>query len=122
MESLELILNAIRLLLPVFGLIFLLIIVCNWIIFQKAGKPGWAILIPIYGTIVNLNIVGKSGWYIFMFLIPLYGQIVVPIQLTHKLSKVFGHGTGFTLGLLFLPFVFYPILAFSKNTYTAPTN
>jgi len=34
-------------------------IVCKWIVYVKAGKPGWAVLIPIYNFIVLLEIVGK---------------------------------------------------------------
>ncbi|PSL29682.1 DUF5684 domain-containing protein [Chitinophaga ginsengisoli] len=96
----------------VIGLFF---IVCYWKIFEKAGKPGWACIVPIYSTIVMLEIVGKPWWYFFMFLIPIYGWIVLPIMLTHDFSKSFGKDIGFTLGLLFLPFIFYPILAFSRD-------
>ncbi|QHS62504.1 DUF5684 domain-containing protein [Chitinophaga agri] len=95
--------------------------ICNWKIFTKAGKPGWACLVPIYGTIVMLEIVGKPWWYIFMFMIPIYGWFVLPIQLTHHLSKSFGKDVGFTLGLLFLGFIFVPLLAFSSDIqYVGP--
>jgi hypothetical protein len=68
-----------------------------------------------------LEIVGKQWWWMFIIaIVPIYGWIIVPIQLTHKLSKAFGHDVGFTLGLLFLGPIFYPILAFEKNTYTKP--
>lgn len=89
--------------------------VCNWKIFEKAGKPGWACLVPIYGTIIMLEIVGKPWWYIFMFMIPIYGWFILPIMVTHDLSKSFGKDIGFTLGLLFLAFIFIPILAFSSD-------
>ncbi|SDG74633.1 DUF5684 domain-containing protein [Chitinophaga filiformis] len=92
-----------------------LMIVCGWKVFEKAGKPGWASIIPIYSLIVMLEIVGKPWWYIFMFLIPIYGWIVLPIMLTHDLSKSFGKDVGFTVGLLLLGIIFYPILAFSKD-------
>ncbi|SHM96739.1 DUF5684 domain-containing protein [Chitinophaga sp. CF418] len=95
--------------------ICVLLIVCGWKIFEKAGKPGWASIIPIYNLIVMLEIVGKPWWYIFMFLIPIYGWIILPIMLTHDLSKSFGKDVGFTIGLLLLGIIFYPILAFSKD-------
>jgi hypothetical protein len=96
-------------------------IACYWKIFEKAGKPGWAIFIPIYSTIVLLEIVGKPWWYIFMFLIPIYGWFILPIMLLHDFSKSFGKDIGFTLGLLFLGFVFLPIMAFSKDIqYVGP--
>jgi hypothetical protein len=103
------------------SLFFLLLaafyVYCSWRIFEKAGKPGWASIIPIYGTIVMLEIVGKPWWWIFMFLIPIYGWFILPIILTHKLSKSFGKDIGFTLGLLFLGFIFLPILALSKDIH-----
>jgi uncharacterized membrane protein YhaH (DUF805 family) len=92
-----------------------LMIVCGWKIFEKAGKPGWAAIVPIYSIIVMLEIIGKPWWYIFMFLIPIYGQIILPIMLTHDFSKSFGKDIGFTLGLIFLPFIFYPMMAFSRD-------
>jgi hypothetical protein len=38
-------------------------------------------------------------------------------MLTHDLSKSFGKDIGFTLGLLFLSIVFYPVLAFSRDIH-----
>lgn len=95
--------------------ICVLLIVSGWKVFEKAGKPGWASIIPIYSLIVMLEIVGKPWWYIFMFLIPIYGWFILPIMLTHDLSKSFGKDVGFTIGLLLLGIIFYPILAFSKD-------
>ena len=40
-------------------------IACWWIIFKKAGQPGWAILIPIYNLLVILRVAGKPWWWIF---------------------------------------------------------
>ncbi|MCF6405729.1 DUF5684 domain-containing protein [Chitinophaga filiformis] len=93
----------------------LLLIVSCWKIFEKAGKPGWASIIPIYSLIVMLEIVGKPWWYIFLFLIPIYGWIILPIMLTHDLSKSFGKDVGFTVGLILLGIIFYPMLAFNKD-------
>lgn len=106
----------------IFTLIFsIFFIVCYWKIFEKAGKPGWASIIPIYSTIVMLEIIGKPWWYIFMFLIPIYGWFILPILLLHDFSKSFGKDIGFTLGLLFLGFIFLPIMAFSKDIrYVGP--
>jgi hypothetical protein len=90
-------------------------IICQWIVFTKAGKPGWAILIPIYNLIIFLEIIGKPWWYMFMFLIPIYGWFILPIICINKFSKSFGQGVGFTLGLIFLNIVFVAIIAFSKS-------
>lgn len=40
---------------------------------------------------------------------------VLEIMFLNRLSKAFGHGAGFTVGLVFLNFIFILILAFSKS-------
>lgn len=94
-------------------------IVAEWKVFAKAGQPGWAVLIPIYNLYVLLKIVGKPGWWILLMLVPIV-NIVIPIYVIHLLSKSFGKGGGFTLGLLFLSFIFIPILGFGDATYKGP--
>jgi hypothetical protein len=100
------------------GLIFLPIVV-QWIIFQKAGKPGWASIIPIYSLYVLLKIVGKPGWWLLLFCIPVV-NIVYLIWTINMLSKSFGKDEGFTVGLVLLGIVFYPILAFGSARYLGP--
>lgn len=90
-----------------------------WRIFEKAGKPGWAAIIPIYNTIILLEIVGKPWWWILLFLIPVV-NIIFAVWMTNLLSLSFGKGVGFTIGLLFLSIIFYPILAFSNAEYKGP--
>jgi len=90
-----------------------------WKIFEKAGKPGWAAIIPIYNIIVLLEIVGRPVWWIVLLLIPIV-NIVVGFLLALDLSRSFGHDLAFALGLFFLGFVFYPILAFGSDTYRGP--
>ncbi len=90
-----------------------------WRIYEKAGKPGWASLIPIYNIIILLEIVGKPWWWILLMLIPVV-NIVFAVWMTNLLSISFGKEIGFTLGLLFLSFIFYPILAFSNAEYKGP--
>ena len=90
-----------------------------WRIFEKAGKPGWAAIIPIYNTIILLEIVGKPWWWLLLFLIPVV-NIIFAVWMTNLLSLSFGKGVGFTLGLVFLSFIFYPILAFSNAEYKGP--
>jgi hypothetical protein len=85
---------------------------CTWRLFSKAGEPGWAALIPIYGTIVYLKIAGKPWWWIFIL------WLVIPALIANiDLSKNFGRSTGFGVGLSFLPFIFLPILAFGPAQY-----
>ena len=99
--------------------IFVLMIVSMWKIFTKAGKPGWACIIPIYNIIVLLEIVGKPWWWLLLMLIPIV-NMVFAIWMLNLLSKSFGHEVGFTLGLLFLGFIFFPILGLGESKYIGP--
>jgi len=94
--------------------IVLLMIISQWKIYEKAGKPGWAVLVPIYSIIVLLEIIKKPGIWLLWLLIPGV-NIIFAIWAINLLSKSFGKSEGFTIGLLFLPYIFYPILAFDKS-------
>jgi hypothetical protein len=100
----------------VYFAILLLIIVSMWKIFTKAGKPGWAAIIPIYNIIVLLEIVNKPVWWIILLIIPIV-NIIFAIIVMHQLSLSFGQGIGMTLLFLFLPFIGYPMLAFGSAQY-----
>jgi hypothetical protein len=89
-------------------------IVSLWKLFEKAGKPGWACLIPIYSTIVMIEIVRKPMIWLLYLLIPGV-NIIFAIWLTNLFVKSYGKDEGFTVGCLLLPYIFYPILAFSKS-------
>ncbi|CAG0958880.1 hypothetical protein METP3_00702 [Methanosarcinales archaeon] len=97
------------------GLI-ILIVAGIWKVFVKAGQPGWAAIIPIYNIYILLKIACKPGWWLILYIIPLV-NIIVAIIVTSNISKNFGKGTGFTIGLILLPFIFYPILGFGDATY-----
>jgi len=99
--------------------ISVVIIIAQWKIYEKAGKPGWAVLIPIYNLIVLLEIVGKPLWWIFLFLIP-FVNIIFGIWVTNLLSKSFGKDEAFTVGLILLGIIFYPILGFGDAKYVGP--
>ena len=99
--------------------VIILLIASLWKVFTKAGKPGWAAIIPIYNIIVLLEIVGKPIWWIILFFIPLV-NIVVGIIVVHQLSLSFGQGVGFTIGLILVGFIFYPILGFGDSEYQGP--
>ncbi len=99
------------------------IIICNWKIFKKAGKEGWEAIIPIYNKWVFFEITGLNGWFVLLNFIPVIGNLIYGIFIVianYKLSQSFKKPAMFTLGLLFIPFVFYPILAFGKETYSKP--
>lgn len=87
-----------------------------WKTFEKAGKPGWGAIIPIYNFILLLEIAGKPIWWIILLFIPFVNLIVV-ILIYIEVAKKFGKGAGFGLGLAFLGFIFFPILGFGDAQY-----
>ncbi|PJJ83839.1 DUF5684 domain-containing protein [Mucilaginibacter auburnensis] len=101
-------------------IIGILTIIGLWRTFQKAGKPGWAAIIPIYNYIVMLEIVGKPIWWIILLLIPCV-NIVIAIWVLNLIAKSFGKSEGFTIGLVLFPMIFFPILGFGSATYLGPS-
>ncbi len=97
-------------------LLFIITAEANWKIFKKAGKQGWAALIPIYNLIVLLEIVEKPSWWFILLLIP-FVNVIFAIWITNLLSKKFGKDESFTAGLVLLPIIFYPLLGLSKAEY-----
>ena len=103
-----------------FFAIYIFMAVVQWKIFTKAGKPGWASLIPIYSTVNLLQIVGKPDWWVILFLVP-FVNLVVSCILAIELAKSFGKSTGFgVVGLILFPLVGYPMLGFGSSTYKGP--
>lgn len=92
-------------------------IVANWKIYQKAGQPGWTSIIPIYNMIVLMDIVNKPRWWVILMFVPIV-NIVVCIIAVHRLSLSFGKDIAYTLGLILLGLIFFPILGFGKSQYT----
>jgi Family of unknown function (DUF5684) len=130
----------------VIGVIALLLtilqVICFWILYDKAGQPGWAAIIPVYATIIKLKVAGKPvSWviwfmqyYVFyilwvgtrepvallLYFFSLIANLVFYILVLNGISKSFGKDQGWTVGLFFLPFVFFPILAFGDSKYVGP--
>jgi hypothetical protein len=96
--------------------VLLLIVIGLWKVFVKAGKPGWASIVPIYNVIVLLEIAGKPLWWFILMLIPFVNFIVAIIVLI-AVARNFGKGVGFALGMVFLPFIFIPMLGFGDAKY-----
>ena len=122
----------------------ILSIIAMWRIFTKAGEAGWKSLIPIYNVYILFKIAGRSFWKYFLivlgssilssiatsvgggalatilsiaaFALAIWG-IVEAILALHGLSKNFGHGAGFTVGLIFLNTIFMMILGFGSSQY-----
>ncbi len=108
---------------PIVGLIYLacliLMIVACWKIFTKAGRPGWASIIPFYNAYVLFDIAWGKGILFLLMFIPIV-NIVVSIMLMVKLARAFGKGIGFAIGMILLPMIFYCILGFGDATYIGP--
>ncbi len=99
-----------------FPLVIILPIVGSWILFEKANRKGWEVLIPIHNAVTTIEISGNPGWWVFLYLVP-FVNVVIYILVMNSFSKKFGHGTGYTLGLIFLPFIFLLMLAFGSSKY-----
>lgn len=100
-----------------------LTVVGNWKVFEKAGKPGWAAIVPIYNTVVLYQVSGLNPWLLLLYLVPFVNYIamfVLSIMLAGKLAKAFGKGTGFAVGIFFLQPVFTLILGFGDAKYEGP--
>ncbi len=100
--------------------IVVVVIAGLWKTFEKAGQPGWGCLIPIYNVYLMTQIAQKPGWWVIMFFIPLV-NIIFAIMLYNEIAKRFGQGIGFTIGLILLPFIFFPMLGFGDYSYKAET-
>lgn len=114
-------------------------IIPMWRLFEKAGQPGWQAIIPVYSSYMLYKISWKPSMFFitlilgivasillqlndYMALVVIGGIIniavmVLGIIFNHKISKSFGHGAGFTVGLIFLSLIFLYILAFGSSEY-----
>lgn len=99
--------------------IVVLIIAGLWKVFSKAGKPGWAAIIPIYNVIVMLEICGRPIWWIILFLIPCV-NIVISLIVFIDLAKSFGKDAVWGVLLWLFGFIFIPILGFGSAQYVGP--
>ena len=93
--------------------------IVTWRIYKKAGEPGWASIVPFYNLYVLFKITWGNGWLFLLMLIPVVNFVIWIITMV-KLAQVFGKGTGFAVGLVFLEIIFSAILAFDSSVYTKP--
>lgn len=105
----------------VWFIVVLVMIVSQWKVFSKAGQRGWAAIIPIYNIYVLAKVGGKPGWWFILLFIP-FVNIIILFIIFHGISKAFGKGMGYTLGLFFIGIIFWPILAFGSAQYGAGTD
>lgn len=109
-------------------IVFALTLIALWKIFEKAGEAGWKAIVPVYNLVVLFRLVGLSPWLILLYLLSgilLIGPIItliLSIVLAVKVSRAYGHGGGYALGLLFLSPIFYMIIGFGSSSYVGPKN
>jgi len=130
--------------------LWVVMVIVHWRIYEKAGQQGWTAVIPIYSTFILMDIIRRPrswAWIILglgvlnailnavqpgtqgqnqqdpnliisgIQLIAGFTSLYFTLRTTRDLAKVFGNGRGFTAGLIFLPLIFYPILAFGDSQY-----
>ena len=90
----------------------------GWKVFEKAGQPGWAILVPIYSYVIMCRIAKKPDWCCLLMMIP-YVNIIFSVWIINRTAKAFGKNEGFTIGLVLLSLIFWPILAWNEAEYDA---
>jgi hypothetical protein len=91
-----------------------------WKLFKKAGKPGWAAIVPVYNLIIILQIIRKPWWWFLLIIIPFLG-LIWAVWSTNLLVKSYGKDVAYTIGFILLPFIFVPLLGFDKEAkYTHP--
>jgi hypothetical protein len=88
-----------------------------WGVFTKAGEPGWAAIIPIHNYYVLLKITGKPEWWLILLICCPVVNLIILILVEVELAARFGKGGGFVVGLILLPFIFFPILGFGDSRY-----
>jgi hypothetical protein len=94
----------------------LFVVICLWKIFVKTGQPGWVAIIPFYNIYILLKIAGESDWWFILMFIPIV-NVITYFFVCSDIAERFGKGAGFGIGLFFLPFIFYLILAFGNAQY-----
>ena len=104
---------------PIIALLFVIAAIAGlWKAFAKAGAPGWSCLVPILNIYVLVKMSGRPVWWIILFFIPII-SIVPAILIPIDIAKNFGKGIGTALGLIFLGFIFWPILGFGSAEWQA---
>lgn len=103
------------------SLIFGILVIAGWwMMFSKAGQPGWAAIIPIYNLYILISkVAGRPWWWLLLLLIPFVNFIIL-IIVWNDVSKAFGRGIGTTIGLIFLSPIFVLILGFGSAQFVGP--
>ena len=94
-----------------------IVLAAQWQTFKKAGRPGWAAIIPFYNAYILIKIAGRPGWWVIAYLVPLL-NIIVHIVVVMDVAKSFGKSNAFGIFWLWLfPFIGFYILGFGEAKY-----
>jgi hypothetical protein len=85
-------------------------------VFSRAGKPGWAAFVPIYNIVLLCELAGQPRWLTVAYFVPVL-NIIAALLVNTKLSRRFGKGPLFGVGLTALPMIFWPVLGFGRARY-----
>ena len=100
----------------IISIIVIYLLICFVIskIFKKGSIKQYKAYIPIVNFINLLKLNDFKWYYIFLFLISPV-NIWLYIYYNIRLGKKFNKKSGFIVGMIFLPIIFYIILAFNKD-------
>lgn len=110
----------------VFFVVCGVLIAAQWKVFEKAGRPGWAVIVPIYNTYVLFEITSLPAWLAFFSIIPFLTLIpaIATFIANYRLAKLFGKSDGFAICNIFFGFITIPILGFGSAQFVgaSPTS
>ncbi len=92
-------------------MIAIIVIASIWRLYTIKGYKGWYMFIPIYNLYILCKIANVSVWLLLLLLVPFVRAIVV-FYLYYMTAKAYNRGLLFTIGLIVLPVIFIPIMAF----------
>lgn len=95
---------------------WLMMLASVWTVMEKAGRPGWYGIIPIWNIYQFVKIAGMRGSSMFLLLIPIV-NLFFAVGMNMRLARSFGQSQGFGVGLALFPFLFLPLLAFGPAEY-----
>jgi uncharacterized protein DUF5684 len=88
-------------------------------VLRKTGRGGGAAYVPIYNSLTLLDVVGRPWWWLLLCCIP-FASLVFMIIVLRDLARSFNKGAAFTVGLIFLPWLFLMILWLDDSIYRGP--
>lgn len=128
-------------------ILYVLQVIAYWRIFTKAGEKGWKSIIPVYNMYVQYRLTWRTRYFWISLILAVVSAVfqtisesgdgntfamiletvcgiatlVFTIISYYRLARSFGHGGGFTVGLVLLNFIFMLILGFGKDAYIGNT-